>query len=657
MNQQFDRLRISLFVFFILQLVIVLLGYFFFFNLLYILEFVLLIVNGFVLFVTFIYYQEESTRRAISIQSVLGKESMDAFLYGKIALVTYDENNLLEWMSELFDDDQLLYLGQRVTTWIPDLLPLIKGSVDEMNVVLQDKVYTVARHPQARLLLFKDITQEQEIRTQYEANQVVLGLIHLDNYDDETQYEDEQQIGLIDLQLRQPVVNWAKENGMYLRRLRPDRFLVVLNEEIFEKIVEDGFSISNYIRKTADKYDLAITLSMGFGRGSQVFSELEDMSNRALALAQGRGGDQIAVMKQGEDIVYYGSSSETAEKGSKVRVRVMAHSIRDLAMNSQNVLIVGHSDMDFDCFGAAIGMSRIIQSYQRNTFIVLGNGGIESKLEATIEAHYEHLQEGHRFVDESSAKELIRPNTLLIMVDHHLARISNSPELIPMARKIAIIDHHRRMRNFEFNPILAYIETSSSSTTEMVTEFFNYQRKDVTMSSLEATIMLAGMIVDTNHFRTHTGTRTFEAASVLKDMGADPTLADRFLRDDFDEFDLRSKMLSRAELHGPYIIAAIEDIVSRTMVAQVANQLLQIQGVEASFVIAPLDQQVVSLSARSNGQVNVQLIMENMGGGGHFTVAAVQKKKPVKEVKAELIETLEEFDKIQQRMNMEEEEE
>ena len=654
MNQQFDRLRVSLFVFFILQLIIVLLGYFFFFNLLYILEFVLLIVNGFVLFITFIYYQEESTKRAVSIQSVLGKESMDAFHYGKIALVIYDENNLLEWMSELFEDDQLVYLGQRVTSWIPDLLPLIKGSVDETVITLQDQIYRVARHPEARLLFFKDITEEQEVRDKYEANQVILGLIHLDNYDDETQYEDEQQIGLIDLQLRQPVVKWAKENGMYLRRLRPDRFLVVLSEEIFAKIVEEGFTIANYIRRTAEKYDLAITLSMGFGRGSQVFSELEDMSNRALALAQGRGGDQIAVIKQGEDIVYYGSSSETVEKGSKVRVRVMAHSIRDLAMNSDNVLIVGHREMDFDCFGGAIGLSRIIQSYQRKTFVVLGSGGIEAKLESTIEANYQHLQEGHRFVDEASALELIRPNSLLIMVDHHLASISSSPKLIPMARKIAIIDHHRRMRNFEFNPILAYIETGASSTTEMVTEFFNYQRKDVTMSSLEATMMLAGMIVDTNHFRTHTGIRTFEAASVLKEMGAEPTLADGFLRDDFDEFDLRAKILSMAELYGPYIITPVEEVVSRTMVAQVANQLLQIQGVEASFVIAKLDNHTVGLSARSNGQVNVQLIMENMGGGGHFSIAAVQKDKSVQEVKEELIQTLQQFDEMQQKMNIEE---
>lgn len=654
MNQQFDRLRTSLFIFFILQLVIVLLGYFFFFNYLYLLEFVLLIVNGFVLFMTFIFYQQESTSRSIRIQSVLGEESMDAFLYGKIGLVTYDETNLLEWMSELFDDRELVYLGQRVTTWIPDLLPLIKGSVDEIQVNFRDKAYRVARHPGARLLFFKDISEEYAINRQYQANQVVLGLIHLDNYDDETQYEDEQQIGLIDLQLRQPVVNWAKENGMYLRRIRADRFLVVLNEEIFAKIVKEGFSISDYIRKTANTYDLSITLSMGFGRGSEDFAELEDMSNRSLALAQGRGGDQIAVMKQGEEIVYYGASSETAEKGSKVRVRVMAHSIRDLAMNSQNVLIVGHREMDFDCFGAAIGLSRIIQSYQKNTFVVLGSGGLETKLEETVERHYHHLQQGHRFIDETAAKELIRPNTLLIMVDHHLARISSSPELIPLAKKIAIIDHHRRMRNFEFNPILAYIETSSSSTSEMISEFFNYQRKDVSMTSIEATIMLAGMIVDTNHFRTHTGTRTFEAASVLKEMGADPSLADSFLRDDFYEFDQRSSLLNTAQLHGDYILASVEDQISRTMVAQVANQLLQIQGVSASFVIAPLDNHLTGISARSNGNVNVQLIMESMGGGGHFTVAAAQMAKSVSEVKAELIKTLDEFDQSQ-RKNQEEE--
>lgn len=627
MFKQLEQFRRTILIFFVVELFLIVLSYVYFDSLLNLVFIVLLILNGIFLLSSFILFYQQLKSRTLSIQRVLGKEAADGFVYGGIGLVAFNKNFEITWLNELFSDKQLEYVGEKLTTWLNELHPLLRNKSDVVYVTLEDRYYRVKRSTEGQMLFFKDITELRNVSTSYHDNKIVLGLIHFDNYEEETAYEDEQKIATIDLQLRQPVVNWAKENGIYLRRIRSDRFLLVLSEKIFNKLQAEGFSILGQIRRNSNKYDLSITLSMAFALGTDDLIKLDEMSNRALELSQGRGGDQVAVKVDGEDIRYYGGGSEAQEKGSKVRVRVLSQTLRELIIRANNVIIVGHKTMDFDCFGAAIGISRIVQNLKKPVSIVTYSGGIEKKLNQAIELYQDDLSSLHTLIDEDRALSELKQDTLVILVDHHNKSQTNAPKVIEKANKIAIIDHHRRTQDFEFNPIFAYIETSSSSTSEMVAEFFVYQSSQIELTDIEATIMFTGILIDTNHFSQRTGSRTFETAAHLRSLGADPAEADNLLKEDFSEFDLRTDVLNRARKVGNYIVAPYEDqVLSRAMISQVANNLLKIQGVEASFVISPLNDDRVGISARSKGNINVQVIMEDMGGGGHFSMAAVQKE-------------------------------
>ena len=627
MFKQFEQFRRSILIFFGVELLLIILSFVYFDSLLNLIFVVLLILNGIFLLSSFILFYQQLKSRTLSIQRVLGKEAADGFVYGGIGLVAFNKNFEITWLNELFSDKQLEYVGEKLTTWLNELHPLLRNKSDVVYVTLEDRYYRVKRSTEGQMLFFKDITELRNVSTSYHDNKIVLGLIHFDNYEEETAYEDEQKIATIDLQLRQPVVNWAKENGIYLRRIRSDRFLLVLSEKIFNKLQAEGFSILGQIRRNSNKYDLSITLSMAFALGTDDLIKLDEMSNRALELSQGRGGDQVAVKVDGEDIRYYGGGSEAQEKGSKVRVRVLSQTLRELIIRANNVIIVGHKTMDFDCFGAAIGISRIVQNLKKPVSIVTYSGGIEKKLNQAIELYQDDLSSLHTLIDEDRALSELKQDTLVILVDHHNKSQTNASRVIEKASKIAIIDHHRRTQDFEFNPIFAYIETSSSSTSEMVAEFFVYQSSQIELTDIEATIMFTGILIDTNHFSQRTGSRTFETAAHLRSLGADPAEADNLLKEDFGEFDLRTDVLNRARKVGNYIVAPYEDqVLSRAMISQVANNLLKIQGVEASFVISPLNDDRVGISARSKGNINVQVIMEDMGGGGHFSMAAVQKE-------------------------------
>ena len=627
MFKQLEQFRRSILIFFGVELLLIILSFVYFDSLLNLIFVVLLILNGIFLLSSFILFYQQLKSRTLSIQRVLGKEAADGFVYGGIGLVAFNKNFEITWLNELFSDKQLEYVGEKLTTWLNELHPLLRNKSDVVYVTLEDRYYRVKRSTEGQMLFFKDITELRNVSTSYHDNKIVLGLIHFDNYEEETAYEDEQKIATIDLQLRQPVVNWAKENGIYLRRIRSDRFLLVLSEKIFNKLQAEGFSILGQIRHNSNKYDLSITLSMAFALGTDDLIKLDEMSNRALELSQGRGGDQVAVKVDGEDIRYYGGGSEAQEKGSKVRVRVLSQTLRELIIRASNVIIVGHKTMDFDCFGAAIGISRIVQNLKKPVSIVTYSGGIEKKLNQAIELYQDDLSSLHTLIDEDRALSELKQDTLVILVDHHNKSQTNASRVIEKASKIAIIDHHRRTQDFEFNPIFAYIETSSSSTSEMVAEFFVYQSSQIELTDIEATIMFTGILIDTNHFSQRTGSRTFETAAHLRSLGADPAEADNLLKEDFGEFDLRTDVLNRARKVGNYIVAPYEDqVLSRAMISQVANNLLKIQGVEASFVISPLNDDRVGISARSKGNINVQVIMEDMGGGGHFSMAAVQKE-------------------------------
>lgn len=629
MQDNFERLKIQIVSGLALEVVLLVALLMFNYNWAYVAMPIFLIVDiaiiGFVLF----RYQQDLKSRVISITRILGKEAKDALLLGGVGLITYDEDYIVTWANELFEEHNMFLIGERITTIDPKINELLMGESESVLVVVSDRTYQITKKENAPLLFVQDITEYQDLQHKYTEEQIILGYVHLDNYDETTQYEEEQTIAHIDTKLRQPIVEWAKNLGMFVRRVKSDRFLIVLNQSIYNKLVEDQFSILDYIRESAHQIDVSITLSMSFAKGVADFLLLDEMANSALELAQSRGGDQVAIKHYNKEITYFGGSSQAQEKRSKVRVRVMAHGIKELLIQSSQVIIVAHKEMDFDCMGSAIAMSRIASALSKPVYIISKSGGIEEKLSKALDDYEEELNSRHEFVSENDAVNLYNDSTLVIMVDHHKKEQSNGAALLEIAKKIIVIDHHRRSADFPFDPMMVYIESSASSVAELITELLPYFSLPVDISSIESTFMLTGMMVDTNRFRNRTGSRTFEAASALKAFGADTIVADTMLKDEFEEFELKTEILSHAQyLDYGVVLVPYKSAkpITRTLMSQVADYLLNVKGVEASFVCAKIDSNNVAISGRSKGNVNVQVIMEQLKGGGHFTAAAVQKE-------------------------------
>lgn len=645
MNKKMSKIRR---IILIIILVLILVAIYAWFSAEKIRGIILLMMLGISAALVYLYliYYDDNQSRVLSVSEMISSEVNDAFLYGGVGLLTYDEDYIITWMSELFEERGINRISKKLLLWLPEVNDLFHGDVESVYVEIDEFHYEITRKEDARVLFFKDVTEQKRIRNAYEEEQLVLGLIHLDNYEEETQYSEEQEISKINTHIRQPIVDWCRTNGMLLKRVKSDRFFVVLNEKTFEKIAADRFSILKQTRQHSAEMDVAITLSMAFARGTSDIQELDEMVNSLLELAQSRGGDQVAIKKKDEEVKYFGGTSEAQEKRSRVRVRIMANALKGLILKSSNVIILGHREMDFDCMGSALCMSRIIQAYGKQCCIVAKTGGIEEKLNEAMNLHREILNERHLFVTENEALNQLREETLVVMVDHHKSQNSNGANVLAKAHKVAVFDHHRRSADLSINPILIYIEAGASSGSELISEFVPYLSNAIEINDVEATIMLAGMTVDTNRFRVRTGSRTFDAASVLRKWGADPQVVNEYLKDNYLDFEIKNNILKYCERiqDGVVIAPVIEGKLSRSMMSQVADMILSVKEVEASFVIAKTGDNETAISARSSGNVNVQVIMERMQGGGHMTAAALQRQgTEVETLKEELLSVIREY--------------
>lgn len=591
--------------------------------------------------------EKEKKNTDLDITRALGRDAKDALVFGGVGIITYDEQYCATWVSELLEERGVDLVGKKLSSWISSITELFNADGREV-VIGQSKgrVYEVTHKEDTQLLYVRDITELFHLRQEKHNNGIVVGLLQLDNYNEYQQYEDDTVMSQINTRLRQPLFEWARELGMFTRRLRSDRILVLLDEEIYEKLEKAKFPILNTVRATAEEMDVSITLSMAFARGTSNYVVLDGMINELIELAQSRGGDQVAVRAYGHSVHYFGGNSESKSDRSKVRVRVMSQTIREAIIDSGQVFIVGHQMMDFDCMGAALCMSRIAQRCERRTFIVSEGCTKDAQLEDALRLYRDDLSLRHAFLSEDAALAQLQENDLIIMVDHHAPAQSCAQRLVDQAKRIIVIDHHRRSAGFVNGPLVTYLESGASSACELTTEMLSYQPSRIDISDEEATIMYLGIVVDTNRFKMRTGSRTFEAAAVLKKLGADPVGAENILSERVEQFEEKTAIAKYAQLYrGKYMIAAVTEAMypSRPLMAQVADQLLTIRGVEASFVIAQTakENDVVAVSSRSRGNVNVQTIMEKMRGGGHFTAAALQREHAqVMDIEAELKQVL-----------------
>ena len=579
------------------------------------------------------------------VEDTLKSSVQSALKLSNIGIVYYDEDYEITYMSNMFANYNINARNEKLLSWIPELQELLAGERDSVIATLENEhTYEIYKKENGSVLLFKDITVQYNLEKKYKDEELVFGMVNFDNYD--VVAESEEDISTINTELKLPVIEYFKKYNVVYKTLRNNRLFLILNEKIFADLAEDRFSIINTVRKESKKAELPITLSMAFARGSNDFAVLDGMVSNLLDLAQTRGGDQVVVRKQNEDVIYYGGSSEAREKSSKVRVRVMTNSIKDLIQRSSNVIIVGHQDADADCIGSALCMSAIAQSFKKDTIIITKTGGVEPMIANVLERYKEELEERHHFVTINEALNHLEDDTLVIMVDHHSAAQSNGQELLARAKRVIIIDHHRRKADLDVEAILVYVEASASSACELTTEFLPYLASRVDISPIEANIMYLGILIDTNRFRVRTGARTFDVCRNLRQYGADPTLVEELNEEPYEMIMKRSQIIDNSKLYSNgIIIAAVENgLYPRSIMSQASDSMLQTRGVKAVFVIAPVTDNEVAISARSKGGFNVQVVMEKMHGGGHMTAAGGQYKDGnVEELKAQLIEKLNEY--------------
>ena len=472
------------------------------------------------------------------------------------------------------------------------------------------------------LVFFYDVTNFENLKDRYNDEKICVCRINIDNYDElVASTPPEKRMGIstkVDSTIRQRA---SKICGS-INRLSNSQYIMYFQNAYVSSMIENKFSILDEVRQIETEADFPMSLSIGIGIGGKNLVATEEYANAALDLALGRGGDQ-AVIKRGSKIEYYGGKMQTVEKGNKGKSRVVAHALKQLIQQSKRVIIMGHTNPDMDCFGAALGICRLCIMYGREAYIVL------NEINDSLEAIYKQAKstEAYNFINNKKAESITDKETLVVLVDTHRPSYAEAPQLFAMTDKIVVIDHHRRAEDCIENATLSYIESYASSAAELVSEILQYAAPKKTLVKLEAEALLAGMTIDTNRFAVKTGVRTFEAAAWLRRAGADTTEVKRFFQVNLEDFRVRAKAIAAAEFHENGIATSISEGCNegaQVLNSQVADELLNIQGVRASFVAGRTESGKTVISARSLGELNVQVIMEKLGGGGHLTTAGAQ---------------------------------
>ncbi|PSL40015.1 c-di-AMP phosphodiesterase-like protein [Planomicrobium soli] len=573
----------------------------------------------------------EATEKHIETLSYrMKKVGEEALLEMPIGILLVNENFDIEWanpyMTSTLEYDTLI--GESLYSLSEDFLPLTTSNeATEMTITLGGRKYRVYYKVNDRLFYLFDITEQVEIETLYYADRTVIGILFIDNYDELSQGMDDQTRSNLNSLVTSLINSWGAKHGIFVKRVQSDRFMAIFNESILKELEKSKFAILDDIREVTSKDNLALTLSIGVGAGSASLVELGSMAQSGLDLVLGRGGDQVAIKNPSGKVKFYGGKTNPVEKRTRVRARVISHALRDLIQESDQVFIMGHKMPDMDAIGAAVGVAKMAAMNKVKGSIVLDFDEYDRSVMRLMNEIEEDADLFNQFITPEEALASMTDNSLLVIVDTHKPSMVIDERLLQRMERVVIIDHHRRGEEFITNTMLVYMEPYASSTAELVTELIEYQPKHEKLSMLEATAMLAGIIVDTKSFTLRTGARTFEAASYLRANGADTVLVQRLLKEDLDTYLERAKIVQTVEFVADGIAIAKGEsgkTYSPVLIAQTADILLTMKDVNASFVIAERGESGVGISARSLGEVNVQLIMEQLGGGGHLTNAATQ---------------------------------
>lgn len=509
--------------------------------------------------------------------------------------------------------------------------------ISESNIIEidNDKSYLTA-------VYFFDETKLNHYIQQNEDQRMVVAQIYIDNYDEALESIEDVKRSLLVALIDRKVNAYFSNVDALVRKTEKDKYFVVFRHEYLQTLKEDKFSILEDVKTVKVGNTMAVTLSIGIGDTAATYSQNNEYSRMAIDLALGRGGDQV-VLREGEKVTYFGGKAQQVERNTRVKARVKAHALRSIIESKERVIVMGHQISDMDSFGAAIGIYCAARTLDKKVQIVLNT--VSSTLRPFLECFTEEIGYApDTFLTREQAIEVCTPNTVVMVVDTNRPANTECPEILKMTKNIVVFDHHRQTNDVIENPVLSYIEPYASSSCEMVAEVLQYFTEKIKLAPPEADSIYAGILIDTNNFMAKTGVRTFEAAAYLKRCGAEVTRVRKMLRNDMSDYKARAEVVRHAEVYRDAFAMSVcptENIESPTIVgAQAANELLNITGIKASFVLTDYNGKVY-ISSRSIDEINVQLIMEALGGGGHLTIAGAQLEHySVTEVKHMLQQTI-----------------
>ncbi|ARD06155.1 hypothetical protein B1745_00060 [Lactobacillus amylolyticus] len=595
---------------------------------------------------------------AINLSYRIKRSEQEAMIKMPLGILLYDDEHKVQWVNPylqfyLKDDDVIGHTIESVDPNLDKLLnAAVKAKTAENRIVQWDgHKFEMVVQDDLGVIYLLDITKYAKIEEKYKAERLAIGQIFIDNYDELSETMHDQDLASMSSYIQNTLSDYAKKFKAYLKRIDEDHFLILMHMHELSKMEKDKFSVLDKIRQETSRSNMPLTLSIGIAFGSDSLTEVANQAQSNLDLALGRGGDQVVLRQPGKDARFYGGKSNPMEKRTRVRARMVSQAISELFKDADQVFVVGHQRPDMDSVGSGIGVVKIARLHGVKAHFVLDT----NKTNYDVGRLVVRMQEKHDndiFIDPKDALDAATDKSVLVMVDHSKYSITYSKDLYDrLKNRIIVIDHHRRGEEFPENPMLTYVEPYASSACELVTEMIEYQQptggKRV-LTDLEATAMLAGIVVDTKKFSLRTGTRTFDAASYLRSIGADSAVVSSLLKEDIDSFLERTHLVATLKMVKPHmaVICGPDDqVIDPIITAQAADTALDLENVGASFAITRRNQDTIGISARSMGKINVQIIMEKLGGGGHLSNAATQIKGiTVDEARKKLLAAIDEYE-------------
>ena len=595
---------------------------------------------------------------AANLSYRIKRGEQEAMIKMPLGILLYDESRHIQWVNPYLQ----LYLGDKdaigktITAVDRKLGKLVEEALEaqtsESKVVKWgDHQFEMVVQDSIGVIYLLDITRYADLADKYRAERLAIGQIFVDNYDELSERMHDQELARTSTYLQTTLNDYAKKFKAYLKRIDEDHFLLLAHLQDLEAMEEDKFSVLDKIRLETSRNNTPLTLSVGIAYGGESLRKIANQAQANLDLALGRGGDQVVLRELGQVARFYGGKSNPMEKRTRVRARMVSQALGELFKDVDQVFVQGHQRPDMDSVGSGIGVVKIARLHGAKAHFLLDTAHCNYDVDRLVKKMQAADPQLDLFVSPDEANAVATDNSLLVMVDHSKYSITYDQRLYDRLRnRIVVIDHHRRGEEFPENPMLTYVEPYASSASELVTEMVEYQQPaedNRVLTNLEATAMLAGITVDTKEFSLRTGTRTFDAASYLRSIGADSSVVSELLKEDISSFLVKSHLVASLQMLRPKmaVMQGPEDkVIDPILTAQAADMALDLEGVSASFAITRRSGDKVGISARSMGHINVQVIMEKLGGGGHLSNAATQIKDiAVKEASQRLLAAIDEY--------------